>query len=152
MPTRLAHLPAGIAASVALLLGVSACSQDPEVPTAAVGDCIESVGAVVDELPTVDCDEPHELQVVGLVEHDADDFPGDEVISQEAFEECLELFEDFVGAPFTETNLSVLPITPTEESWNTADDRESICAAGRDDRADLTESIEDNAAAFPFGG
>jgi hypothetical protein len=152
MTTRFAHLPAGIAAGVALLFGLAACSQDAEVPTAEVGDCIESVGAVVSELPTVDCDEPHQVQVVGLVEHDGDDFPGDEAISQEAFEECLEHFEDFVGAPFTETSLSPTPITPTEDSWNEADDRESICVASRDDGEDLTESIEDNAESFPLGG
>ena len=152
MTTRLAHLPAGLAAGVVLLLGLSACSQDPEVPTAEVGDCIESVGVVVDELPTVDCDEPHEVQVVGLYEHDGDDFPGDEAIAQEAFDECLELFENFVGAPFEETSLSVLPITPTEESWNEADDRESICVTSRDDGAELTETVEDNAASFPLGG
>ena len=152
MTTRLAHLPAGLAAGVVLLLGLGACSQDPEVPTAEVGDCIESVGLVVDELPTVDCDEPHEVQVVGLYEHDGDDFPGDEAISEEAFDECRELFENFVGAPFEETSLSVLPITPTEESWNEADDRESICVAGRDDSEQLTETVEDNAASFPLGG
>ena len=152
MTTRLAHLPAGLAAGVVLLLGLGACSQDPEVPTAEVGDCIESIGLVVDELPTVDCDEPHEVQVVGLFEHEGDDFPGDEAISQEAFDECLELFENFVGAPFEETSLSVLPITPTEESWNEADDRESICVAGRNDSEQLTETVEDNAASFPLGG
>ena len=152
MTTRLAHLSAGLAAGVVLLLGLGACSQDPEVPTAEVGDCIESVGLVVDELPTVDCDEPHEVQVVGLYEHDGDDFPGDEAISEEAFAECRELFENFVGAPFEETSLSVLPITPTEESWNEADDRESICVTSRDDGAELTETVEDNAASFPLGG
>ena len=152
MTTRFAHPAVGVAAGVALLLGLTACSQDPEVPTAEVGACIESVEEVVSDLPTVDCDAPHQVQVVGLFEHDGDDFPGDDAISQEAFEACLEEFEDFVGAPFTETNLSVLPITPTEESWNEADDRESICVASRDDGADLTESVEDNAAAFPLGG
>ena len=150
MTTRLAHLPVGLAAGVVLLFGLGACSQDPEVPTAEVGDCIESVGLVVSELPTVDCDEAHEVQVVGLVEHDGDDFPGDEAISQEAFEECTELFENFVGAPVEETSLSLLPITPTEESWNEADDRESICVAGSGDGTELTETVEDNAAAFPL--
>ena len=152
MTTRLAHLPGGLAAGVVLLLGLSACSQDPEVPTAEVGDCIETVGVVVSELPTVDCDEPHEVQVVGLYEHDGDDFPGDEVISEEAFAECRELFENFVGAPFEETSLSVLPITPTEESWNEADDRESICAATSGDGAELNETVEENAASFPPAG
>ena len=152
MTTRLAHLPAGLAAGVVLLLGLGACSQDPEVPTAEVGDCIESVGLVVSELPTVDCDEPHEVQVVGLYEHDGDDFPGDEVISQEAFEECLELFENFVGAPIEETSLDMIPITPTEESWNEADDRESICAATSSDGTELTETVEENAASFPVAG
>lgn len=151
MSIRRTHLPAGIVAGVALLLGLAACSDDT-VPTAKVGDCIESVSEVVSELPTVDCDEPHEVQVVGLIEHDGDEFPGTDAIAQEAFEECLGLFEEFVGASFLDTNLSVLPITPTQESWDEANDRESICVARRDDGADLTESIEDNAESFPLGG
>lgn len=151
MSTRRTHLPLGVVAGVALVLGLAACSDDT-VPTASVGDCIETVGSVVTELPTVDCDEAHEVQVVGLVEHEGDEFPGTDAVAQEAFEECLDHFEDFVGASYLDTNLSVLPITPTEESWNEADDRESICVARRDDGADLTESIEDNAESFPLGG
>jgi hypothetical protein len=152
MTTRLVRLPVGIAAGVALLLGLAACS-DPEVPTAEVGDCIESLSAgSVTEIPTVDCDEPHQAQVIGTFDHEGDDFPGTAAIEATAVEECTEAFEEFVGAPFLETSLSPSSLNPTEETWNEADDRETICLATRDDGEDLTESIEDNAEAFPLGG
>ena len=152
MTTRLVRLPVGIAAGVALLLGLAACS-DTEVPTAEVGDCIETIGlGSVSELPTVDCDEPHDAQVIGVFDHDGDDFPGDAAIQEEAAARCIELFEEFVGAPFTETSLSPSSVNPTEQTWNEADDRETICFATLDDGSQLTESIEDNAEAFPLGG
>ena len=69
-----------------------------------------------------------------------------------AFKTGGERFAIFVGAPIEETSLNVIPITPTEESWNEADDRESICAATSRDGTELSETVEDNAASFPLSG
>lgn len=152
MTTRLVRLPVGIAAGVALMLGLAACS-DPEVVTAEVGDCIETLGVgSISELPTVDCDEPHDAQVVGLFDHEGDDFPGEAEIAATAQERCEELFEEFVGAPFTDTSLVFSTVNPTEQTWNEADDRETICFAQQLDGSQLPESVEDNAESFPFGG
>jgi hypothetical protein len=152
MTTRLVRLPLGIAAGVALLLGLAACS-DPEVATAETGDCIETLSAgSISELPTVDCDEPHDAQVIGVFDHEGDDFPGDAEIATTAGERCEEFFEEFVGAPFTETSLSPSSVNPTQQTWDEADDRETICLATLDDGSQLTESIEDNAESFPLGG
>lgn len=151
MSTRFVRLPVGLAAGVALVLGLAACS-DPEVVSANEGDCIESLSTgSVSELPTVDCDEPHDAQVVGVFDHDGDDFPGDEAIATTANERCAELFEEFVGAPVTETSLAFSSVNPTEQTWNEADDRETICFAQLADNSQLTESVEDNAEAFPLG-
>jgi Septum formation len=140
---------AGVAAGLTLLLTLGvACGKD--VVSADEGDCIEaeSLAGSVSELPTVDCDEDHAAQVVGSFDHDGDDFPGAAAIQEEANDECQDLFEDFVGAPVEETSLQLVNLNPTEESWNEADDRETICLTSRADGDDLDQSVEDAADDF----
>lgn len=152
MITSRTRRPAAVAAGAALLLALGACSEEKVVPTADTGDCIESISTgLVSQIDTVDCDDPHEAQVVGTFDHEDGDFPGADAISATANEKCATFFEEFVGAPFLETNLSIRMLNPTEETWNEADDRETICIVVRDDGADLTESVEDNAENFRFG-
>jgi hypothetical protein len=142
----------GPAAGILLLALAGAACSDPEVATADVGECIESISFNVEELPTVDCDEDHEAQVVGAFDHEGDDFPGEGDIIAEAEEQCQELFDDFVGAPVEETSLNLNTINPTEETWNEADDRETLCMAVSGDGTSLDQSVEDAAADFPFEG
>jgi hypothetical protein len=145
---------AGTAAGLTFLAAAGVACSD-SVPTAEEGACIEELSLIGDisELPTVDCDEDHAAQVVGLFDHDGgDDFPGDDEIEEEANERCQELFEDFVGAPVQETSLSFGAINPTEETWEQADDRETICVATALDGSDLDQSIEDAAEEFEAEG
>jgi hypothetical protein len=144
---------AGIAAGLTMLAVTGVACSD-SVPTAEEGACIEELSLVgnISELPTVDCDEDHAAQVVGLFDHDGDDFPGDSEIEEEAEERCAELFEDFVGAPVEETSLSFGAIHPTEETWEEADDRETICVANTQDGSDLDQSVEDAADDFEGSG
>lgn len=144
---------AGVAAGLMLCAaGGVACSA--EVESAEPGDCVEDIGLVigVGDLDAVDCDEAHGAQVVGVFDHDGDDFPGDAAISEEANEQCAELFEDFVGAPVQETSLTFGAINPTEETWNEADDRETICVVQSADGGDLDQSVEDAADDFEGSG
>lgn len=130
-----------------------ACSS--EVASAEAGDCLEEIGLLVseDDLDPVDCDEDHGAQVVGTFEHEGgDDFPGNAEIVEATSEECAELFEDFVGAPAEETSLVVNSIDPTEETWEEADDRESICIALDGDGGDLDQSVEGAADDFEREG
>lgn len=141
---------AGTAAGLTFLAAAGVACSD-SVPTAEEGACIEELSLIGDisELPTVDCDEDHAAQVVGLFDHEGgDDFPGDDEIEEEANERCQELFEDFVGAPVQETSLSFGAINPTEDTWEQADDRETICVATALDGSDLDQSVEDAADDF----
>jgi hypothetical protein len=144
----------GLAAGLILFATAGAACSD-SVPTAEEGACIEelSFAGGVSELPTTDCDEDHAGQVVGLFDHDGDDdFPGEDVIQEEAIDRCQDLFEDFVGAPVEETSLSIAEINPTEDTWEQADDRETICVATAGDGGDLDQSVEDAADDFEGSG
>jgi hypothetical protein len=83
------------------------------------GDCVDidlSEDFVeVDTLPRVDCDEPHNGEVVLTGELNADDavYPSDDELFQRIGERC----EAATGLP---PNV-LLPIAPDERAWNIAD-------------------------------
>ena len=71
------------------------------------------------------------------------DFPGAEAISAEAQEQCTgSNFEDYVGLDYASSEIVVQPVTPTEETWNEADDREVLCFGANLDGSDLNETIQ----------
>jgi hypothetical protein len=134
-------------ALMALLVGLGAsCGLlGSEVATADVGDCItnEIAGSSISEFDTVECTEPHTAELIHKFDLPDGDFPGQEEIGTAVAEGCQgSAFEDYVGTPYAESEIYVFPVTPTEETWNEADDREVLCFGGLQDGADLTESIE----------
>jgi hypothetical protein len=126
---------------------LAACSDD--VPTADVGDCVEEseIRGSIDEISTVDCDDPHYAELIAKFDLDGDDFPGAEAVATDAFEGCTSRFEDYVGIDYNSSiyYLDEGIVTPTEDTWNEADDREVLCFA-YDPNGDTTGSIEDAAA------
>jgi len=95
------------------------------------GDCfLEPEGqptqfATFDAVP---CTEAHDYEVYELAEVPGERYPGEEVVAEAARTACLDAYEPFVGAPFEGSAYSVLPITPTRETWEEDGDREIICA------------------------
>jgi hypothetical protein len=127
---------------LAALVAVATVACSKEVATADVGDCFEQpddIGAI-GEFDTVDCDEAHFGEVYDKFDLEGDDFPGTEAVSQQAQEGCLASFEEYVGIPYEESIYQILPISPTEETWNEADDREVICVLTAIDQSELTGS------------
>ncbi len=118
--------PAALALAVLAALALSACNYD-DPPTAYVGDCfqVSELVGVVDEIPTVPCDEPHEAEVYANLDLDFDG-PYAEV-PRRAELTCLSLFADFVGVDITETELDVYYLHPVQEGWEQGD-RETICS------------------------
>ena len=93
------------------------------------------------DLPVVDCDEPHDNEVYHLFDAPGGAaYPGDQEIASVTEQGCLGAFEAYVGRPYTESSLLILPIPPTEASWD-AGDREVVCALYDGERAELTESM-----------
>ena len=47
---------------------------------------------------------------------------------RDAQQGCTSRFGDFIGTPYQKSRLEVQYLYPTEESWNTQDDREVVCS------------------------
>lgn len=141
MKTRRTSTALAVLAGLGLVGTLAACQQ--EVATVDVGACLDSTAldGEITEIPTVDCTESHDAQVVGKFELADGDFPGTEAVDTEAETQCVELFSEYVGIPWEESsvpNLSWIP--PSEETWDQAGDREVICIAVLDEPT--TESLE----------
>jgi hypothetical protein len=108
------------------------------------GDCILSLSVgEVSSIDLVDCGQPHDAEVFGTVElEDPEDapYPGNEEIVTRVNDLCTDLFDDYVGVPPDESELTIDGIYPVEESWRFGD-REGVCYA-YDNDGPLTDSIE----------
>lgn len=116
----------------------------------AVGDCFDLAqvdsddGLQITTVTLVDCDEPHRAQVFAIEQLEAaagEPFPGTEARDETAQELCTTGFEDYVGVSVAESELVMMWLAPTEESWE-EDDREVLCAVAASDDEQLTESVE----------
>ncbi|HWB90159.1 MAG TPA: septum formation family protein [Acidimicrobiia bacterium] len=95
-----------------------------------VGDCFNDPSSgleVVTDVEAVPCSQAHDNEVFHLFDLPDGSYPDSATIDQHVLEECLPAFETYVGTPYEISELYVVPITPTEESWAAAD-REVVCA------------------------
>lgn len=98
-----------------------------------VGDCFDDAedAADVDQVfgvAGIPCEQAHDNEVYAIFDAVLADFPGNEQMGEVATEACIERFEAFVGRDYPSSQLDVLPMYPTLESWNQRDDREIVCA------------------------
>lgn len=140
MKNRLISTTLAALAGVGLISSIAACGG--QVATAEVGDCVVTADIPDDvtEIPTVDCSEAHDAQVVGKFDLDDGDFPGTDAVQSAAEEGCVSEFESFIGAAYADSSLEVSYVYPTEQTWDQANDREVICFAISAE--DATESWE----------
>ena len=112
-----------------------------------VGDCLnepsESEVSRVDKVP---CDEPHDYEVLALVNHPAgrdEPFPLDLMLfsGDTGFEACLPHFEPYVGQDYMLSRLGIDFFYPTRESWERDGDREFVCLLFDLDNASMTGSM-----------
>lgn len=97
--------------------------------TLTVGDCLndESSTEEVSEVPTVPCSEGLQYEVYGEVTIAGDQWPGDEVISQQADDGCYAQFQPFAGIAYEDSTLEFNYYIPTEGSWDEMGDRLATC-------------------------
>ncbi|WP_169786717.1 septum formation family protein [Nitriliruptor alkaliphilus] len=113
-------------------VAVAAACAGPTVFSLEVGDCFQFPEGQdeVAEFEVVDCDEPHDSEVIHTFELSGDEYPEEDELVAAVDEECFgEAFEAYIGAPYGTTDVAVYPIRPTPASWERADDREVACAA-----------------------
>lgn len=133
-----AVVAAAVLAAGAALTGCSSDSLDLEV-----GDCLDRddlAGDTVSAVTPVDCAEPHAGEVFGSVAHDDGDFPGVENLQTDAEDGCRESFEEFVGIGYDDSEYFFSVLTPTEDGWDRADDRTTLCLIVTDE--DVNGSLE----------
>jgi hypothetical protein len=138
------HRPASLLGSAAiaglLVVGLGACSDDPErdesgavteggdesVFDVAVGDCLtdQASAGEVSDVPVVPCEQPHASEVYHTYEVPGDTFPGD--FTQITTEQCMPAFQQFVGMAYEQSALEVTTLEPTSQTWAEGD-RELVC-------------------------
>jgi hypothetical protein len=95
-------------------------------------------------LVAVPCAEPHTGEVV-LVDQGffdgSENFPGEAAAFESAAEACIEALEEYTREVYGFGPLDYFSLVPTEESWETVDDRELVCIGLTLDDT-LTRAIE----------
>ncbi|PYF99493.1 Septum formation [Georgenia satyanarayanai] len=130
-----------VAATLALV-GAAGCTAD-SVLDLEVGDCLNQSdleGEEVSSAAAVECTEEHDAEIFGEHVFSGDDYPGVDTVQAESQETCLAEFEEFIGLPYEESALPFTMLYPSEQSWNDADDRTTLCIVVSDEP--LTESLE----------
>jgi len=93
-----------------------------------IGDCVDDVGQdQVQNLPAVDCAEPHDYEVFDEYQIPDGEYPGDDVITEVALGYCSGALESFAGVAYEASSLDINYLTPTEDSWTDGDDRQISC-------------------------
>ena len=132
---------------VASALGTTAlvgCGGSEVATEAALGECFQDPADSdeVGELDKVDCGDAHDNEVIAVFDLDGDDFPGVDEVQSQAEEGCIEEFEPYVGSTYEDSDLDLFTITPTEETWDAADDREVICSVFALDGSQVEGSVK----------
>ncbi|GAA4418775.1 hypothetical protein GCM10023169_08750 [Georgenia halophila] len=125
---RAAALPSVVATAL-LVVPLAACGSG-NVMSLEPGDCLDQSdleGAQVTDVEILECSEEHDAEVFAEVTHSGEEFPGNDAVKQEAEAECTTSFEEFVGVPYAESELTFSTLSPSQESWESADDRTSLC-------------------------
>lgn len=94
----------------------------------AVGDCLND-GGVEGEVSTVvviDCAQPHDSEAYSSIQVADGDYPGEQVILDQAEKDCLADFNTFAGINYDQSALSFSYYYPTQGSWENGD-REILC-------------------------
>lgn len=112
-----------------------------------VGDCFDDTSSLfgssdgVNSLPGMPCSKPHDNEVYAVMGVSTESFPGDEAMSEMAFDDCLKKFASFVGKDYDNSSLDIMTLYPSSESWR-QNDREIVCAVYDMDAAKLEGSVK----------
>jgi hypothetical protein len=126
-----------VAAIVVVAIGVGAERDDDGIITDGgrmnitalrPGDCIEELreGRAIDTVPAVPCSEPHIGEVYATFDLADGDWPGEDIVFEEAELGCLDLLFDHSQTAFDDETVDIFYIHPTRTTWRTGD-REVVC-------------------------
>src|SRR5690606_30548765 len=106
-------------------------------PTAEVGDCLtisdleEQLGGddsgEIMEIPTTDCAEEHDAEVLLVYDLPEGPFPAQELIDGVVESQCMPQFKTYLGVSYEESQrFDMFTLYPTADSWSVGD-REVLC-------------------------
>ncbi len=105
---------------------------DTSVLELVVGTCFDDPSTTdqIESVPVMSCDGPHDDEVFAVVEYPAgldESYPGKKPLVELAQEECNgQVFTDYVGLQWRQSQFMTSQLTPTEKSW-AAGDRQIVC-------------------------
>lgn len=123
-----ARRAAAVAAAALAVPFLAACGSTVQAFEA--GECLDlsdATGSTVAEIPTVDCEDEHTGEVYHVHTFEDGDFPGASEIATGLETACADAFEGYVGTDYASSQYMVQLRTPTQETWDEADDREGVC-------------------------
>ncbi|MGC5627534.1 septum formation family protein [Georgenia sp. Z1344] len=123
-----ARRAAAVAAAALAVPFLAACGST--VQQFEAGQCLDmsdATGGQVSEIPEVDCEDEHTGEVYLVHTFDGDEFPGQTEVGTELETACADAFEGYVGTDYASSQYMVQLLTPTQETWDEADDRDGIC-------------------------
>ena len=125
-----------------------------------VGDCIDVTAVTgtsedeteVGEFDAIPCDEPHTGEVILVADDhfaDVEEYSSITDLSEQGSDACITAIDEYTGTVFEESNFNVLPLVPTEASWDSLDDRGLVCIGVTldDSLTDIVETSESIRAA-----
>jgi hypothetical protein len=98
------------------------------VTTLQPGDCIERLqeGRSIESVPAVPCSEPHMGEVYALFNLTDGDWPGENIVLEQAEVGCVDRLFDYSQSAFDDESVDIFYFHPTRLSWQTGD-REVVC-------------------------
>ena len=111
------------------------------------GDCYEDPGSTAGEVTLESCTDEHDREAFAVVDHPAPDgesFPGRETLRRYADDECTARFSAYVGGPYEGSDLEVVFILPSRDSWDESGVRRIVCAVRSADGQPLIGSVRDS--------
>ncbi len=109
-----------------------------------VGDCFNVAdpnSQFVDDVTLLECTEPHQFEMFFVGDLPDGPFPSGDEVTVWLQANCFPAFADYVGIESQNSQLDLLPITPTEDGWNEGD-HSVQCALTDLESPELTGSHE----------
>jgi hypothetical protein len=121
---------------------VAGCTSVLELKT---GQCFDSPGTgSVSTVQTIDCTKEHLNEVFAVIQYPAgkdDPYPGDQVVKDRANSDCPPAFLTYVGKAFDTSELEILFLTPSSDTWKSGD-RAIVCTLSLPNGAKATSSLK----------
>lgn len=105
-----------------------------------VGDCLPAVEEPGDytEVDVVPCADPHHDEVFYEFALATESLPTEDELLAQIEAECVPAFAEFVGVDYFESALALRWVSPTQETWDQANDRLVQCIVYEPDPEDTT--------------